>query len=131
MDQAGPTSQGMGRLLLTRAILLGGGQRCGGRGRVGNDGGAFQGRDGGGVLWYVHKRDDNGNDWYDDKAIRERFRFSWVALRRWEENEVKLELETEQQLLQRRKEKMMEQMLSQTAATVEQIRFLSEGRGLG
>jgi hypothetical protein len=89
------------------------------------------GGDGGGVLWYAHKRDDKGNDWYDDKAIRERFHFSWVALRRWEENEVKLELETEQQLLQRRKEKMMEQMLSQTTATVEQIRFLSEGRGLG
>jgi len=89
------------------------------------------GGNGGGVLWYAHKRDDKGNDWYDDKAIRERFHFSWVALRRWEENEVKIELETEQQLLQRRKEKMMEQMLSQTTATVEQIRFLSEGRSLG
>jgi len=78
--------------------------------------GGASGEGGGGVLWYAHEP-----DWYDNKAIRQRFRHSWIALCRWDDDEVALELETERELRQRKKAKAMEQMLSQTTVTAEQI----------
>merc|ERR1712070_1051528 len=70
----------------------------------------------GGALWYAQKR-----EWYDKEAIQRRFHYSWCALRRWDDDEVVLELETERELRQRKKAQRMERMLEQSTNMLNQL----------